>query len=168
MKLYVKLSCVWMPKIIRETHPGLVFTHVDQCVGLNPACHIIGAHCCMHLSLSTVLNIHWARTFWDEHMLVPWWWNLLLLPASTCLPLFFTLVTTVPLCVYSAEPPPTIHFTLHSCWRTCVCKVSIDVYHNTDMAINFLSTVKPLITDPQKSGQPLYSRQLTCPHLTLL
>ena len=77
-----------MPKFIRETHPGLVFTHVDQCVGLNPACHIIGAHSCMHLSLSPclVVKICWARTFWDEHMLVPWWRNLLLLPASTMSP----------------------------------------------------------------------------------
>ena len=29
------------------------------------------------------------------------------------------------------------------------------------------STVKPLITDPPKSGQPLYSGQLTCPRLIL-
>ena len=28
-------------------------------------------------------------------------------------------------------------------------------------------TVKPLITDPPKSGQPLYSRQLHCPRLIL-
>ena len=29
------------------------------------------------------------------------------------------------------------------------------------------NTVKPLITDPPKSGQPLYSGRLTCPRLTL-
>ena len=29
------------------------------------------------------------------------------------------------------------------------------------------NTVKPLITDPPKSGQPLYSGRLTCPRLIL-
>ena len=28
-------------------------------------------------------------------------------------------------------------------------------------------TVKPLITDPSKSGQPLYNGRLTCPRLIL-
>ena len=31
----------------------------------------------------------------------------------------------------------------------------------------YLYTVKPLITDPLKSGQPLYSGQITCPRLIL-
>ena len=30
-----------------------------------------------------------------------------------------------------------------------------------------IPTVKPLITDPPKSGQPLYSGRLTCPRLIL-
>ena len=32
----------------------------------------------------------------------------------------------------------------------------------------YSTTVKPLITNPPKSGQPLYSGRLTCPRLTLL
>ena len=36
-----------------------------------------------------------------------------------------------------------------------------------DQLCRYVTTVKPLITDPPKTGQPLYSRQLTCPQLIL-
>ena len=38
-----------------------------------------------------------------------------------------------------------------------------------DVCISLVqNTVNPLITDPPKSGQPLYSRRLTCPRLILI
>ena len=46
---------------------------------------------------------------------------------------------------------------------TCtLCEVVI-----TDCAQLSACTVKPLISDPPKSGQPLYSGQITCPRLIL-
>ena len=41
------------------------------------------------------------------------------------------------------------------------------VWYNFNGLCLGIGTVKPLITDPPKSGQPLYSRQLTCPRLIL-
>ena len=48
MRMWLMWNCVsslvhWMPRMITEVHPGLVFTHVDQCLGLNTSCHITGA-----------------------------------------------------------------------------------------------------------------------------
>ena len=44
-------------------------------------------------------------------------------------------------------------------------------YLKVILSVGFFSiaayTVKPLITDPPRSGQPLYSGRLTCPRLIL-
>ena len=40
------------------------------------------------------------------------------------------------------------------------------IYAKVEKSI-YLITVKPLITDPPKSGQPLYNGRLTCPRLIL-
>ena len=55
------------------------------------------------------------------------------------------------------KPQMIWNLPIHIVW--CVVMIFIANYKET--------TVKPLITDPPRSGQPLYSGRLTCPRLIL-
>ena len=56
----------------------------------------------------------------------------------------------------------------HMLCTKCICSGCTNVMWNCLMIFwNKLYTVKPLLRDPPKSGQPLYSGRLTCPRLIL-